>query len=248
MDFTWLIPYTTGLLKVESAVFKYISQRKDNRQWLGMMESLISLAYLRFRPGAKLHVNGFKIDNDHSHQISFKEYNIDLQGVKRTILGGSSIDLLNLKSPLYFSYQILNSLDKDDQEILLTLAEESIKYLMEDTYKYDLTAQEYLRGIQILIEKMIDVMLHDKGTLPNKETENYLCIKKDYYEHPFTKENLKIWNNNIPILKDICHQFRQAKDKYMSGGSYENNLENIKHNENRIIDLMRTYATGLEKI
>ena len=74
MDFSWLIPYTSGLLNVDSACLKYLTRRRDSRQWLGMIESLVAISYLRFRPGAKININGFKISNDNSHHVSLRDY------------------------------------------------------------------------------------------------------------------------------------------------------------------------------
>lgn len=334
----WLIPYTSGLFKIESMCLRYLSKRRDNRQWLGMIDSLIALAYLRFRPGAKLHIRGFKITNDHSHQLQIRDYQLDFQGIKRSILGGSSTDMLNLKTPIYYSYQVLADLAPDDRQIILQLALESVIYLQEDTYVHDLNALEYLHTIQLLLVEMLKVygtdgaqentcddpeenasddpeenasdgpnrnasenasenasdnlsenaddgsdrnasenasensssdIKNDKDTqhakqlntkklnrdptkpvskFPNSQLETYLCIKSDYLEHPYTQENLQIWKNNLPLLREICHQFKQAHERYLHGGAYEENLNQIREAANRMRHMMNDYVENIEKI
>jgi len=158
MDLTsWVVPCVANFLKIEKFCSQYINSRYDHRQWLGTMESLIALAYLRFRPGAKLNISSFKISNDHSHRISIREFQMDLQGVKRSVFGGSSMDLLNLKTPVYHSYQILELLELSERVILIELALESVNFMLEDTYYHDLNAQEYLRGLQLLLNKLLKV-------------------------------------------------------------------------------------------
>jgi len=253
---SWLIPYTSGLLKLDSVCLKYLTQRKDNRQWLGMMDSLIALAYLRFRPGAKLHVNGFKITNDHSHNLQIRDYQLDLQGLKRSILGGSSMDLLNLKTPIYYSYQLLEMLDQDDQQILLQLALESVVFLIEDTYANDLSALDYLQSLKLLLTKMLETYgtqvksqaSPDSKKFPDANLEMFMCLKPGYKEHPLTIENFRIWQDNMPLLKDTCHQFKQAYDRYLHGGNYEDNLVRIRDSLTRVRHQMNDYVNTLEKI
>jgi len=347
----WLIPYTSGLFKLESACLRFLTQKRDNRQWLGTIDSLIALAYLRFRPGAKLHIRGFKITNDHSHQLQIRDYQLDFQGIKRSILGGSSMDLINLKTPIYYSYQILADLEPDDRQIILQLALESVIYLQEDTYAHDLSALDNLHSIQLLLTEMLKVYGNselgakavkpndygsevgsnmnagsnsdaesnmdaesnseagsnseaesnvgsDAGSnseneepekvkepekvtvvkandvvkantvalkpsisakpsvrsghrmkkFPDSQLESYLCVKSDYLEHPYTQENLLIWKNNLPLLREICHQFKQAHERYLHGGAYEENLNQIRESANRMRHMMNSYVENIEKI
>lgn len=249
MDFSWVIPYTSGLLKLESVCLNYVSKRKDYRQWLGTIDALVALAYLRFRPGSKIRVNGLNISNDHSHQIQIRDWQLDLQSVKRALRGGSSLDLLNFKTPIYHSYQILKLLEKEEAKTLLTLATESVNFLLEDTYSYDLSAQDCLRALKLVLNRLLSAC--DSGnlaTFADHELAELLCLKLEYNEHPLTKENLRLWQENLTLLKEICFQLKQAHERYLHGGAYEDNLIQVKDSLKRVKTQMSLYISNLEHI
>ena len=216
-----------------------------------MIESLIALAYLRFRPGSKIRVNGLNICNDHSHQIQIRDWQIDLQGIKRSLRGSSSLDLLNFKTPIYHSYKILEQLEVTERQILIQLASESINFLMEDTYAYDLSAQDCLRGLQLLLKRLNEVYgseSENQKTFPDPDLEEFLCLKAEYKDHPLTSENLRVWQNNLPLLREICHQLKQAHERYLHGGAYEENLVQVREGVKRIRTQMSAYLSNLEHI
>jgi len=302
----WLVPYTSGLFKVESMCLNYLTKRRDCRHWVGPIEGLIALSYLRFRPGAKLNFRELQITNDHSHQINIRSYHLDFQGIKRFVTGSDASQLWNLKTPIYYSYQLLEELDESDREILLRLALQSVGFMMENTYS-DLAVRDYLQTIRLLLKNLIQTYcpesLVDKdqalerrdqapsergdqvdqapkerrdqapserrdqalerrteatargetldfeNTFPNKQLEEYLCLKPGYQDHPLTVENLRLWRANMPLLKDICHQFKQANERYfVSGGVYDENLNRIRKGLDRVREDMQEYVDNLEKI
>lgn len=225
MDYaiSWLFSYTVKALHLDAQLSKYIRHHQDQRQWVGMAEAVIALSYNRFRPGAKLKINGFKITNDHKRQIVIMSNTFDLQGVKRKIMGGKSSDMLNLKSPIYYSYMVLSGLTEDERSILLTLASESIHVMLTETYLTDLTAHDLLKGLQLVIKK-----LQENPFKEDKMLEEYLCIKSEYVEHPLTVYNLKLWREDILKLKDICKEFKEARVKFFNGGDYEPHLVHVR--------------------
>lgn len=220
----WALPYMAQLLRLDEHLLNFMMRSSDQRQWVGMMEALIALAYNRFRPGAKLKINGFRITNDHRHQFHIMDYSFDLQGLKRSLPGGGqSSDMLNLKAPVYYSYQILAELAPEHREILITLAQESVNSMMKDTYKTNLAAQEVLRGLQLTLKHLASPDFEPESTL-----EEYLCLRTEYQDHPLTQYNLSLWREHKEEMAVICQSFRRAQDLYFQGGAYEEELERVR--------------------
>lgn len=135
-------------------VWEIISSRqtKTSDMWLGSIESIIALAYKRFRPGAKLKICNFRITNDHSHNFKIFRYNLELQSVKRTFCGGKAVDMYNMKHPIYFSEPILNLLSDEDRKFLLSLAIQGLENMLSETYSKDEIAKECLHQIKLILE------------------------------------------------------------------------------------------------
>jgi hypothetical protein len=215
---SWLLPYATNI----PSLFDYMNgAKKQNIVWIGPMEAIIALAYKRFRPNAKLKIENFRITNDHSYSFSMFNYNFDLQSVKRSIFGGKSIDLLNLKNPVYYSHSILNDMKKEDRDLLLNLALQSTNILIKDTYADDQYAKDALHDISLILKQMID-----DGDVSDLAT--HLNISVTYADNPLTKKNIELWKTNKKWIVDIIDEFRECLKHYSSGESYEQNLFQIR--------------------
>lgn len=215
---SWLIPYVTNI----PSIMDFINgSKKQNIVWIGSMEAIIALAYKRFRPNAKLKIDNFKITNDHSYSISMFNYSIDFQSFKRSLLGGKSIDLLHFKNPIYYSYDILNEISKDDRNLLLTLALQCINTLKNDTYADDQYAKDYLHDISLLLKQLID----EKNMA---ELTNPLDISVTYADNPLTKKNHELWKENKKWITDIADEFRDCLERCSSGESCEQSLYQIR--------------------
>jgi len=215
---SWIIPYTNSFLRTDKILFNYITSKKDNRIWVGIVESILALAYVRFRSGAKLRLHkGFKITNDHSHPVEVLDYKFNFQGLKRTFMGGSSMDLINLKTPLFYAYLILDKLKPENKEIMLTLAMESINNLL-DTYSKDILACEILGSYRMIIQA------HQNGEDELENLKQYIKLKDDYLDSPLTKKNLELWNDNIDILNKIADLLKKASDAAREGKSFDGYL------------------------
>jgi len=216
---SWIIP---SLIPTNTMWENIISKKtRSNDQWVGPAEAIIGLAYKRFRPGAKLKIDSFRITNDHSHSICWGEYNFDWQSVKRTIFGGSAADMYNLKNPVFHSFILLNLLPQEKKELLLELSLQSIDNMMRETYSNDQVAVECLHKIkQIIIASINDEDL--------SAYQNQLNISQDYLKNPLTIRNLELWRNHLPWLEGICDQLQIAYDKNKRGEDFEGNLKNVK--------------------
>lgn len=131
-------------------------QTKTSDIWLGSIESIIALAYKRFRPGAKLKICNFRITNDHSHNFKVFRYNLELQSVKRTFCGGKAVDMYNMKHPIYFSEPILSLLPEEDRKFLLGLAIQGLDNMLSETYSKDEIAKECLHQIKLILQILND--------------------------------------------------------------------------------------------
>ncbi|MEX0594857.1 MAG: hypothetical protein WD512_00020, partial [Candidatus Paceibacterota bacterium] len=130
-------------------------QTKTSDIWLGSIESIIALAYKRFRPGAKLKICNFRITNDHSHNFKVFRYNLELQSVKRTFCGGKAVDMYNMKHPIFFSEPILSLLSDEDRKFLLELAIQGIDNMLSETYSKDEIAKECLHQIILILQILL---------------------------------------------------------------------------------------------
>ena len=144
-------------------VWEIISSRqtKTSDMWLGSLESIIALAYKRFRPGAKLKICNFRITNDHSHNFKVFRHNLELQSVKRTFCGGKAVDMYNMKHPIYYSESILSLLSDADRRFLLELAVQGLDNMLSETYSKDEIAKECLHQIKLIIQ-----ILNEPGPSP----------------------------------------------------------------------------------
>jgi len=229
---SYILAYANSFIRAEKLLFNYISTKKDTRLWISPIEAVIALAYIRFRTGAKFRLQkGFKIVNDHSHPVKLWDYQFDIQGIKRSVLGGNSMDLLNFKTPLFFVDIVLSKLRPENRQIILKLAHESVNSLL-DTYQKDIMACEALRGMGVILE----------GLLNNKDIEQFrpfLYINEDYLESPLTKKDLELWTENIDILNRICNQFRLAYNELSEGKKPDDHLNEISE----LRDAIRTKLT-----
>ena len=220
---SWLFAYTSSFLGTDKAIFDYLRTPKDTRLWIGVVESILGLAYIRFRSGAKFRLrNGFKIANDHSHQIKVGDYQFNFQGIKRKVLGGDSRDLLNFKTPLFYSFKILNQLRPENREVIIQLAQESVQSLL-DTYKRDIMATEALKSMDRILNLFQE---NDQDKL--ESAKEMLYINEDYLNSPLTGKNIELWEQNIGVLDQIGNLFRQAKAEFLSGHNPENILTEIR--------------------
>lgn len=217
---SYILAYANSFIRAEKLLFNYIATKKDTRLWISSVEAIIALAYIRFRTGAKFRLQkGFKIVNDHSHPIKLWDYQFDIQGIKRSVLGGNSMDLLNFKTPLFYVDRILKNLRPENRLILVKLAYESVNSLL-DTYQKDIMACEALRSMGIILE----------GYMNNKDVEQFkpfLYINEDYLDSPLTKKDFDIWIENIDILNRICNQFRLAYNELCEGKKPDEHLNEI---------------------
>jgi len=214
------LAYMNSFVRTEKILFDYLTTKKDSRVWIGPVEAILALAYIRFRSGAKFRLRkGFKIANDHSHPVRFWDYQFNVQGLKRRMMGGNSMDLLNFKTPLFFSKEILDQLRPENKEILLKLGIESIHSLI-DTYKKDIAACESLRSMGVILECMIK----DRDM---NDIKPFLYVNDDFLESPLTKKDQEIWIENIDILNRICSLFRTAYENYKDGKNSEDELTEV---------------------
>lgn len=224
---SWLLAYANSFVRADKVFFDYMVNKKDKRMWVGTIESILAFAYLRFRQGAKFRLKkGFKIMNDHSHPVKVGDYNFNLQGIKRSVLGGDSSDLLNFKTPIYFSYIILKELRPSNRSILLKLAIESVNSQLV-TYEKDIVASETLKNIK----RILEAFNTDDGEHEKKKADWY--INDDYLESPLTKKNIELWKDNLDILNRICILFNNAHNYFLEGKNPDVFLSEIrKHQEN----------------
>jgi hypothetical protein len=225
-------------------VYGIIKGKKNDEKWVGPVEALVALAYKRFRLGAKLKIGDFKISNDHSHQVNVMEYNFDLQSVKRSVFGGKSADMYNLKNPVYFSHIFLELLPKEKSAILLQLAKQGVDNMI-DIYKSDQIAQECLHTIRTIIsENEISLDGNDDTYL---ELKDQLRISTEYINNPLTQKSIELWKNHLRWLEDICDLFDEAYTKYLNGSDYESELSKIKIILDRLKDEISVYYKKIIK-
>lgn len=229
---SWILPFIPT-----PNLWEYFTT-KNNRsadQWVGPVEAIVALAYKRFRPGAKLKIDSFRITNDHSHAVLLpNKQSINWQSVKRTLLGGKAADMYNLKNPVFYSFIIINLLPEEKGKLLMELANQSVDNMMKETYSKDIIAQECLHRISQIIKGAL------KGDNLNTYKE-YMNISDDYIKNPLTEKNMEVWKENIRGLEDICDQFAIAIDKNIKGEDYELNLKNIRIILDRVRDEMESY-------
>jgi len=231
---SWLLPYANNFLRTDKLLFDYFTTKKDTRLWIGTIESILALCFIRFRVGAKFRLKkGFKIGNDHSHPVKIGDYQFDFQAIKRSLLGGNSADLLNFKTPIYYSYEILTKLSPERRESLLNIAYESAQSLL-DTYHKDIMAREAIQSIIVIIKSM---QTDDSEQLNN--IKSYVYINSEYRDSPLTVKNIELWIQNIDILNRICDLYKSAYEEMQSGHNPEKLLNDIK-------DLQETVRTHLQ--
>jgi hypothetical protein len=231
---SYILAYANSFIRAEKLLFNYIATKKDTRLWISPVEAIIALAYIRFRTGAKFRLQkGFKIVNDHSHPVKLWDYQFDIQGIKRSVLGGNSMDLLNFKTPLFYVDQVLSKVRPENRQILIKLAFESVNSLL-DTYQKDIMACEALRSMGAILE----------GLLNNKDINQFkpfLYINEDYLDSPLTKKDLDLWIENIDILNRICHQFRLAYNELSEGKKPDDHLNEISELRDTIRSKLTDY-------
>lgn len=217
---SWILSYAPNI----PVLYDYITgTKKQNVVWIGSMEAIIALAYKRFRPNAKLKIDkdNFKITNDHSYNITVFNYNVDWQSVKRTVFGGKSTDLLSLKNPIYYSHYILKDIPKEDRDLLLNLALQSVNSLIHDTYADDDYAKDCLNDIRLILNYLIE----GKNLA---ELANSMNISTTYADNPLTKKDVELWKNNKKWITDIVEEFKECLEHSSSGEVYEQSLNQIK--------------------
>lgn len=247
-------------------VWEIISSRqtKTSDIWLGSIESIIALAYKRFRPGAKLKIGNFRITNDHSHNFKVFRYNLELQSVKRTFCGGKAVDMYNMKHPIFYSEPILSLLPEDDRKFLLGLAIQGIDNLLSETYSKDEIAKECLHQIKLILEILdhptanattanatttstststLTSNTNQRSLVESKllEYKPMLRITNNYLNNPLTKYNQKVWSEKIFELKRICGFLRLASQHTALGKEPEEHLNEIKKILEPINDKMFDY-------
>lgn len=236
----FLLAYANSFVQTEKIVFDYLTTKKDTRLWISSVEAVLSLAYIRFRTGAKFRLKkGFKIGNDHSHPVKLGEYQFDFQGLKRSMMGGNSMDLLNFKTPLFFCDQVLSQLRKENREIILKLAYESIQSLL-DTYQKDIMACEALKGMGVILECLIKDQDLD-------QFKPFLYVNDDYEESPLTKKDQEIWLQNIDILNRIGTLFRSSYNDLINGKNTDDDLNEIGDLRNGIRQKLQDYLMEIPK-
>lgn len=234
---SWILP---SLIPTNSIWERYTTKNtKSIEQWVGPVESIVALAYKRFRPGAKLKIDSFRISNDHSHAVNvWGDYNFDFQSVKRTFLGGRGADMYNLKNPVFHSFIILNLLPTQKSKLLLELSLQSIDNMMHGIYVEDQVALECLHKISQIIS----------GAMDGEDLEAYqkqLNISQEYVKNPLTKKSMEIWRNHLSWLENICDELQLAYDKNLKGEDYEIHLKNIRIILERVRDEMETFYNSM---
>jgi len=231
---SWLLAYGNSFLRTDKLIFDYLTTRKDTRLWIGTIEAILALCFIRFRTGAKFRFKkGFKIGNDHSHPVKIGEYQFDFQAIKRCLLGGNSADLLNFKTPIFYSLEVLDKIRPEYKEQLLKIAYESAQSLLE-TYHKDIMAREAIQSIILIIKSM-----REDNKNYWQELKEYVYINPEYRESPLTNKNIELWIENIDILNRICVLYSQAYEDFIAGKNPEKILNDIK-------DLQETVRLHLE--
>lgn len=237
---TFLLAYANSFVRTEKILFDYLTTKKDTRLWIGSIEAILALGYIRFRTGAKFRLEkGFKISNDHSHPIRMFDYKFDIQSLKRRVMGGTSMDLLNFKTPLYFSHQVLSELRPENRETLIKIALESVHSLL-NTYKKDIMACESLKSMGLILECQ----------LAGKDMESvkpFLYINEEYEDSPLTQKDVQIWKENIDVLDRIGHLFRASYDDFQEGKNTESNLNEINELREQMRGKLEGYLMEIPK-
>lgn len=237
---SFLLGYANSFMRTDKIIFDYLTTKKDTRLWIGSIESILALVYIRFRSGAKFRLKkGFKIENDHSHPVKIMDYKFDFQGIKRKMMGGNSMDLLNFKTPVYYSYKVLTKLKPENREILVKLALESVHSLI-NTYNKDIMACETLKSIGLILEWI----------LADREMEKvkpFLYINEEYDESPLTAKDQEIWIENIDVLNRIGHLFGLAYEDFQAGKSPENHLSEINELREQMRQKIENYLMEIPK-
>ena len=237
---SFLLAYANSFVRTEKILFDYVSTKKDTRLWISPVEAVLALAYIRFRSGAKFRLQkDFKIGNDHSHPIKIGDYSFDFQGIKRSLMGGTSMDLLNFKTPLYYSGDILGKLRPENREIILKIAIESIHSLL-DTYEKDIMACEALKSMGVILE----CLLNNKDL---QQFKPFLYINEDYNDSPLTKKDLEVWEENIDILNRICHLYKQAYGDFLEGKKVDDQLDEISELRDTIRGKMQDFLMDIPR-
>ncbi len=237
---SFFLAYANSFLRTEKILFDYVSTKKDTRLWISPVEAVLAIAYIRFRNGAKFRLDkDFKIGNDHSHPIKVGDYSFDFQGIKRSVMGGTSMDLLNFKTPLYYSAAILKELRPENREAILKIALESIHSLL-DTYEKDIMACEALKSMGVILE----CMLNDKDL---EQFKPFLYINDDYNESPLTKKDHEVWVENIDILNRICALFKQAYAEFIEGKKVDEHLDEITELRNTIRGKLKDFLMDIPR-
>lgn len=237
---SFILAYANSFVRTEKILFDYLSTKKDTRLWISTVEALLALAYIRFRTGAKFRLEkGFRISNDHSHPVRMWDYQFDIQGIKRSVMGGNSMDLLNFKTPLFYVDTVLKHLRPENREIILKLAIESVHSLL-DTYQKDIMACEALKGMGVILE----CLANDKDL---EQFEPFLYINQDYLDSPLTKKDQDLWIENIDILNRICNLFRQAYNDMGEGRKPDEHLDEITELREQIRQKLQDYLLEIPK-
>lgn len=232
---TWLLAYGNRFLKTEKILYDMVVTKKDNRIWIGF-ESILSLVFIRFRPGGKFRFKkGFKIGTDHSHEFKIGDYLFNMQGFKRSLLGGNSMDLLNFITPLYYCNNILThpDLKEENKTILIKIARESIQSLL-CTYDKDILANDALKRCDLILKT-----IENGDELEN--LKDVLCIADNYIDNPLTVKNHELWCEHMDILNRICSLFIVAYNDIQKGKNPENYLDEIKNLQESIREKLEKY-------
>lgn len=240
---SWFIPSVIP----PSSVWDHLTGKnsKSVEQWVGPIEALVALAYKRFRPGAKLKIDSFKITNDHSHPVNvWGEYNFDWQSVKRTILGGKGADMYNLKNPIYYCSLFLNLLPREKSHLLLELSLQSTESMIETTYATDQVAKSCLSVIQKILNTALNYSDDEDRYIKIQEDHG---ISKEYTNNPLTLKSIEVWKSHLNWLENICDEFAQAYEKSQQGADYEPHLSNIRVILDKISEEMSEYYEKIIK-
>jgi hypothetical protein len=239
---SWLVAYANSFVRADKIFFDYLTTKKDSRLWIGTVESILAFSYLRFRQGAKFRLQkGFRITNDHSHPVKVGDYEFNLQGVKRSFFGGTSMDLLNFKTPIFYSLEVLQELKPKNREILLKLAIESVNAQLI-TYDNDVMATEALNSIKRILEVAIQ---GDRNEMECRKKDWY--INEEYWNSPLTQRNIELWKENIDILNRICYLFDCAHRDFLAGRDPEGYLNEIRDHQENIREKLEGFLMQIPK-